>query len=39
MEPLVAAGSMIAFAGVILFAYVLFSGDSVTVNNSVAAKP
>lgn len=36
MEPLVAAGSLITFAGVILFAVVLFAGERETAAAAAA---
>lgn len=37
LEPLVAAGSLIAFAGVLLFAFMVFSGERTTADRSATA--
>lgn len=38
LEPLVAAGSLIAFAGVLVFAFVVFSGESAAVGRDTTAR-
>ncbi len=38
LEPLVAAGSLIAFAGVLLFAFMVFSGERTTASRDASAR-